>query len=233
MKIKMSTVVLNIFVFFSFEGDKWRELFSVQGLSLIAPSLASSLYMHQIPVPVDCQLGARTPLEGKSLVFLFSSFPLPLFHRSPEVCAPAKHKCCLQRDPSPLLLHIWINTFLTSWSLPQLHLCICSHLCMCIHVYTCVHVWVPKHTKHEYLETKGVSYHPALLSNLLVQVWCVTTHMYLLAYLYSHMGRNTCVCVHMCVHRGLKSRSGVFLNLSPLYLLRQSHWQSLDINDSS
>lgn len=191
-----------------------------------AGSFTDCTQPRQLLVHASDSSTSRLPIRGpntswrKSLAFLFSSFPLPLFHRSPEVCAPAKHKCCLQRGPSSLLLHIWITTFLTSWSLPQLHLCICSHLCMCIHAYTCVHVWVPGHTKHEYVETKGVSYHPALLSNLLVQVWCVNTHMYLLAYLYSHMGRNACMCVHMCVHRGLKSRSGVFLNLSPLYLLR-------------
>lgn len=184
----------------------WRGQMEVtmfcSGLSLIGPSFASSLYIHQIPVPVDCQLGAQTRLEEKSLAFLFPSFPLPLCSQVAQGMCSCKAHMLSPEGPCLFAPPYWINTFLTSWSLPQLHLCTCSHLCMCIHVHTCVHVWVPAHTKHEYVKTKGVSYHPALLSNLLVQVWCVNTRMYLLAYMYSHMGRNTCMCVHMCEHRG-------------------------------
>lgn len=169
----------------------------------------------------------------KSLAFLFHSFTLPL---CPQV-APGMYFCKAHmlspERPCLFVPPYWINTFLTSCSLPQLHLCICSHLCMCIHVYTCVHVWVPAHTKQEYVETKSVRYHPALLSNHLVQVRCVNTCMYLLAYVYYHMGRNTCMCVHMCTHRILMSRWAVFFNRSPHYLLRQSHWQSLDIDEPS
>lgn len=100
---------------------------------------------------------------------------------------------------------------------------------MCTHVWKhkcqfiqCINVWGPK---------VNVRYHPVLLSVFLVYVWCMNTHVYLLAYVCSH-GRSICIWVHTCACRGLKSRVGVLFNHLPLHLPRQGLWRSLDVGDS-